>query len=179
MTKAATLARLDKIDLELSRLLHKLEKHPDPVLNQPPADGGWSVLQVLHHLIIAERASFDYVKKKLSYGPVLENAGFLAAWRLFLIKFYFWLPIKIKAPEGVDSRVLPETSDLATTVAQWKTQRRELRQYLAALPDAQFSKEVYKHPAAGKMSLRQMLQFFGAHVNRHETQINRVLKGVR
>jgi|AntRauTorckE5430_2_1112549.scaffolds.fasta_scaffold01753_3 uncharacterized damage-inducible protein DinB len=178
MTKAATLAKLDQIDQKLHQLLTQLEKHPDLVLNQPPSDGGWSVLQVLHHLIIAEYASLGYVKRKISFDPKLENAGFRAAWRLFLVNFYFWLPIKIKAPKGVDRSALPDTSDLSTTVAQWRTQRKELRQYLQELPDTWFNKELYKHPAAGKMSLRQMLQFFGSHVKRHKSQINRVLKEV-
>ncbi|MEQ8703575.1 MAG: DinB family protein [Phaeodactylibacter sp.] len=178
MTKATTLAQLDQLDQELSRLFRQLERYDNAPLNQQPTDGGWTVLQVLHHLILAEEASVGYIQKKLSFNPVLEKAGFRAAWRLFVVDFYFRMPLKFKAPKGVDREALPEHADFESTKAQWESQRRALRKYLSHLPDAQFDRELYKHPFAGKMSLRQMLQFFGMHIKRHQSQINRVLKEV-
>ncbi len=176
MTKAATLKQLDRLDQELSALFRELEPYEDSRLNYCPADGGWSVLQVLHHLILAETASLGYVQKKLSFNPALEKAGARAAWRLFVVDFYFRMPTKFKAPKGVDRAALPDESGFESTREQWETQRKALRQYLSHLPEDRFDRELYKHPFAGKMTLRQMLQFFGMHIKRHQKQIKRVLK---
>lgn len=178
MTKASTLAYLDQLDQDLAALFEKLEIYDASHLNKRPADGGWSALQVLHHLILAETASLGYVKKKLSFNPVLDKAGLRAAWRLFVVDFYFRLPIKFKAPEGVDSNALPEKSDMAPTKGQWQAQRQQLRQFLSHLSEEHFDRELYKHPFAGKMTLLQMLRFFRMHIKRHESQIDRVLKEV-
>ncbi len=176
MTKAATLHQLDRLDQQLSALFRKLEPYDATQLNHRPADGGWTVLQVLHHLILAETASLGYVQKKLSFNPTLEKAGARATWRLFVVDFYFRMPTKFKAPKGVDRSALPDESDFESTRKQWENQRKALRHYLSHLPEERFDRELYKHPFAGKMTLRQMLKFFGMHIKRHQKQINRVLK---
>ena len=86
------------------------------------------------------------------------------------------MPTKFKAPKGVDRSALPDESVFETTRKQWEAQRQELRHYLSHLPEERFDRELYKHPFAGKMTLRQMLKFFGMHIKRHQKQINRVLK---
>lgn len=176
MTKAATIRQLDELDKGLARLFGELEAYDDTQLNHRPSDGGWSVLQVLHHLILAETASLGYIEKKLSFKPTLEKAGLRSEWRLFVVDFYFRMPIKFKAPKGVDREALPDRSDFKTTKEQWEAQRKLLRQTLSHLPEEQFNRELYKHPFAGKMTLRQMLQFFDMHIKRHQKQINRVLR---
>lgn len=176
MTKAATIHQLDQLDERLAELFSKLEAYDDTQLNHQPSDGGWSVLQVLHHLILAESASLGYIKKKLSFNPALGKAGFRSAWRLFVVDFYFRMPTKFKAPKGVDREALPDRSEFIATKVKWEAQRKTLRQTLAHLPEDRFDRALYKHPFAGKMTLRQMLQFFGLHMKRHQKQINRVLR---
>ena len=176
MTKAVTINQLDLLDKELDELFTKLKNFDNSALNQKPADGGWSVIQVLHHLILAEGGSARYIKKKLSFNPKLGKAGFMAAWRLLVVNVSFMLPIKYKAPKGVGDESLPGSAELETTRATWQAQREELRQLLSELPDTYFDKELYKHPLAGKMSLNQMLKFFRVHIRRHQPQINRLLK---
>ena len=178
MTKAAALNQLYRIDQELEALFRQLAAYDEAALNQRPADGGWSVMQVLHHLILAESASLAYVRKKLSFKPALKPAGFRAAWRVMVVKAYFKMPVRFKAPKGVDDAALPERSEYTQTERQWRNSREELKKYLLHLPDTYFGREVYKHPFAGRMSLRGMLEFFGMHVRRHRQQINRVLKEV-
>ncbi|MCB9287063.1 MAG: DinB family protein [Lewinellaceae bacterium] len=170
--------RLNKMDQRLQRLLDELSNYDNEILNNKPADGGWSALQVMHHLILAEEGSVKYVRKKLSFDPELKSAGLMSAWRASLLNFYFILPFKFKAPPGVGDDVLPAQSDFREVSGRWLANRKELRSYLENLPPELFGKSIYRHPFAGRMSLEGMVRFFDGHFERHRKQISRVLAEV-
>lgn len=165
----------DKIDRKLQQLLDELKQYSDEKLNHKPTPESWSVLQVMHHLMLAENLSGKYVQKKLSFNPELKNTNLGTAWRMLVLRSYNYLPLKLKAPKNVGSENLPETSGFEQTAEKWLTQRQELRAFLSTLPDEIFKKEVYKHPIAGRLNLDGMLQFFEGHFDRHRKQINRIL----
>ncbi|MCO6493199.1 MAG: DinB family protein [Phaeodactylibacter sp.] len=170
--------RLARMNQRLQSLLDELSAHDNETLNRQPADGGWSALQVMHHLILAEEGSVKYVKKKLSFNPGLEPAGLASGWRSFLLNFYFGLPFKFKAPPGVGDGALPARSDFRETSERWLAGRKALREYLESLPPDLFRKSIYRHPFAGRMSLEGMVKFFDGHFERHRKQIERVLREV-
>ncbi|MCB0598489.1 MAG: DinB family protein [Lewinellaceae bacterium] len=168
--------RLKKMDRRLEGLLDQLSAYDNEALNRKPADGGWSALQVMHHLLLAEEGSVKYVKKKLSFNPELEPAGFSSAWRAFLLNFYFLLPLKFKAPPGVGDDVLPAQSDFKEVSDRWLASRKALREYMEGLSPDLFQKSIYRHPFAGRMSLEGMVRFFDGHFERHRKQIERVIR---
>lgn len=170
-----TAAYFDKIDEKLQQLLNNLQQYSDEELNRKPTPESWSVLQVMHHLMLAESLSGKYVQKKLSFNPKLKGTNLGTAWRMLVLRSYNYLPFKLKAPRNVGSENLPETSRIEETAEKWLAQRRELRAYLSTLPEEIFKKEVYKHPFAGRLSLDGMLRFFEGHFDRHRKQIDRIL----
>lgn len=176
MSKDATLRKLQQINQELEALFQRWGAFSDQQLNQQPADGGWSPVQVMHHLILAEGGSLKYVKKKLSFNPELKKAGLSAAFRYWMIKLYFALPLKFKAPAVVGDDALPENASLEATRQAWTAVRQELGAYLRELPEEHFEQVIYKHPFAGRMTLQGMLGFFDAHLRRHSKQIERALQ---
>ncbi len=167
-----------KLDADFIDLLEDLKQFSDSKLNKKPQEGAWSVLQVMHHLMLAERLSHQYLEKKLSHNPALEKAGLKSKMRSILLKTYLATPLKRKAPAAVGDN-LPEESTFWEVVKQWKQQREELKAFLETLPDDMMNKELYKHPAAGKMTILDMLKFFDSHFTRHRKQINRNLKEYR
>lgn len=170
--------RLTKMGQRLQSLLDQLSAYDDDTLNRKPADGGWSALQVMCHLMLAEEGSVKYVRKKLSFNPELKEAGLASAWRSFLLNFYFKLPFRFKAPPGVGDDVLPLKSSFREVSQRWLASRQDLRRYLESLPPEMFHRSIYRHPFAGRMSLDGMLRFFDGHFERHRKQIERVLKEV-
>lgn len=169
-------AQLQQIDTKLNQLLTDLKQYSDEKLNHQPTPESWSVLQVLQHMMLVENASQKYVQKKLSYNPKLSKANLGTVWRMFILKSYNWLPIKLKAPSYVNENNFAEKATLADVAAQWQTQRQHLQDFLVALPEAIFDKEVYKHPLAGRLSLLGMLRFYEGHFDRHYKQIQKLLK---
>ena len=174
--KASTKQKLDRLDDSFRDLLKELDGYTDATLNRVPKEGAWSVFQTMHHLILSERMSLNYVKKKLSFEPKLKKAGVGSKMRSTLVNNYLRSPFKRKAPTFISGENLPKESTFWEVVKAWKTDREELRRYLSELPKEHFSKEIYKHPFAGRLSLDGMLSFFQQHYERHLRQIRRTLR---
>lgn len=169
--------RMQALDNLLDSLYHQLKNYPDETLNRRPGPGQWSVLQVMQHLLLSEHLSEKYVRKKLSFGADIPDVDFSASWRMFLLRWINALPyFKFKAPKGVNDEALPEISNLEDVMRAWRANRQSLRELLESLPPDYARKALYKHPSAGKLSLAQMLSFFGVHFRRHQRQIQRILK---
>lgn len=172
------ISHLDRLDHELQQLQEEFSQYTHEQLNHKPSDGGWSAMQCLHHLMLAEQASHRYVVKKLSFNPTLKNYNPAIEWgRRMLINNYLLSPFKIKAPSYLDGDNLHAESRLQSSIADWQQQRKELRDYLASLDDDLYRKSVMKHPFAGRISLGTMLSFFQAHFTHHKRQALRVLQG--
>ncbi len=169
---------LNLLDQNLEALLKYLKEFPDKQLNEKPAPDAWSALQICHHLLIAEKLSLQYIKKKFSFNPKLQPVTMATKMRTRLLKTYLNTPMKFKAPENVSTENLPATSELGDVKNEWLNYRTELRSFLKSLPEDIFNKEVYKHPFAGKLSLQGMLVFFEEHFNRHQKQIKKTLRRV-
>lgn len=169
---------LKSLDQKLVTLLHDLKNYSDAKLNEPPRENAWSVLQIMQHLMKAESGSIAYVQKKLSYEPTLEEAGVKAVFNSLMLNISLSSPIKVKAPEQISGDNLLTDLTFWDVAKQWKQQRKELTTYLEGLPLDLFTKEVYKHPMTGKMTLSNMLSFFDAHVDRHTKQIRKTLKKI-
>lgn len=168
--------RLDQLDKKLNLLFEELKDYSEAQLNRKPRSDKWSVIQVMHHLLLAETKSSNYLQKKLSFNPELKNAGFQSWCRKQGLKFFLWAPFKWKAPTGIAEENLPDNAGFWDTVKQWKEQRIKLREYLDTLPADIFKKEVYKHPRAGRMDIGGMLGSFDWHFNRHRKQIKKIVK---
>lgn len=174
--KQVTIRRLDRMDGQLEALLEQVGQYSHEVQNRVPADGGWTALQTMHHLILAERGSLGYVQKKLSYNPTLTKAGLRERYRAWLVQTYLKTPFKVKAPAVVSGNALPKESNFEEVAQRWRADRTAMRAYLLDLPEEAFSSALYKHPLAGRMSLSGMLGFFDAHFQRHRKQVLRALK---
>ena len=169
---------LKHLDQKLTLLLRDLKTYTDAKLNEQPSDSEWSVLQIMQHLMKAESGAVSYVKKKLSYEPELANAGVLSSFRSVFLNMALTSPFKIKAPEQISGTALSTDLTFWEVAKQWKVQRSELKTYLESLPEDYFTKDLYKHPLSGKMTLSSMLSFFNKHVDRHTRQIKRTLKKI-
>jgi len=167
---------LRQLQLELDVLENTLQAYDEEALNRPPAGGGWSAIQCMHHLILSETGSLAYIKKKLSFSPTLPNKNLGSAFRTQLLVAYLKSPIKRKAPGYISGDALPKHASLADTMQQWRKVRQELTDYLAQLDPDLFKKQVYKHPFSGRISIDNMLAFFLVHFQRHGKQALRTVR---
>ncbi|MEM8583632.1 MAG: DinB family protein [Bacteroidota bacterium] len=175
--RTTTKARLDGLDQQLENWFAELEKQSNEQLNKAGKNGGWSAMQCMHHLLLSEQYSLQYLRKKIGYGPQVEKVGWRTYWRMGLLRTYLALPIKFKAPAIIATDKLPPKSDLHEAVQQYRDSRLDLRRYLDELDPKWYDRAIYKHPFAGRMGINQMLSFFKWHFNRHRKQGDKATKG--
>lgn len=175
MNRTQLITQLQGLNGELDQLLKSLSSYAHQALNQPPKEGAWSVMQVLHHIRLAEYYSHKYCEKKLSFKPQLGEAGWQENLRGKLVKWYLQLPFKVQAPTNMSGDALPVESRLMDLEAEWKEQRKVLQLFFEDLPEEYVNKAVYKHPMGGRLSFAGMLDFYEAHFRRHQKQIWRTI----
>ncbi|MCP5070542.1 MAG: DinB family protein, partial [bacterium] len=133
----------------------------------------WSIIQVLSHLAVAEKASLAGVRKMTDDPARLGKTG-LAGWaRSTVLQLALRMPFKIKAPAR--AATVPERQDLETTRRQWDEVRVGWRETLEAFPDELLDRTIFMHPVVGPLSLTQGLRFMEDHLDRHAKQIDRIV----
>ena len=167
--------RFDRLEDTRSKLLARLEGHDRARLNRPRADGGWSALQVLHHVITAEEGTLRYVSKKMQGGTSLPRAGLASRVRLLALQAANVSPIRFKAP-GVTAAV-PTEIDPDELRARWDAVRTGWTERLEGFPDELLDRMVFRHAMAGLMGLPDALSFLQSHLAHHAGQVERLLSG--
>lgn len=160
---------------DITELLSACENLDHTTLNWKPSEHEWSVAQVCHHLMLVEKLSMKYVIKKLSFNPKLKSAAMTDLWRVGILALYAKNVGRVKAPKAVNENNFPAESTFADIKSEWSESRKALKGYYKLIPEEHIGKQIYRHPFAGRMSLRGMLVFFHVHLLRHRKQINRIL----
>ena len=164
----------NQIEINLRYLFDKLDMIDPDLLEFKPDERSWSILQVCHHLIVSEELSLLYLNKKLKYKSNIPPAGISSFLRSFSLNLFMHFPFRLSAPQRVSE--FPENLDWTELKNRWTSVRAGLKTRLTNVPEEFKDKLVYKHPAAGRLTIYQMLTFFKTHINRHEGQIRRLIQ---
>ena len=170
------MAAFGRMENERQELLKRLEAYPEEVLTKKPDADSWSVTDTIYHLKVAEEGALRYMLKKLEVGGH-QKASVGASIKQKLLNLAVSLPIKYKAPPVAQ---IPEGMDIpfAQAVAEWNAVRNGLKEQYTTVDESIIVNELFKHPAAGKLSILQSVKFMRQHMVRHIGQIERILKAV-
>ena len=163
----------DSLENQRNQLFTSLNSLTAEKLNQPPPSG-WSINQVIAHLITAERLSIAYLHKKIQAINEVDNTGLVEELKMIVLILSQRLPFKFKAPKVVVENTKPTTS-LQELEKEWTAVRNELKGLLEKFGDDQVKRKIYKHVVAGKLNIQQTLLFFREHIIHHQQQIKRLL----
>ena len=145
---------------------------------QQPSKHAWSVAQTANHLFMSESLSLAYLKKKLSYPDAVPPYRMRSWAGVWLIKLVFATSWRRKAPANInmwgDQPIFPK-SELE---AKWNALRAETILFLLANADKFGRHLAYRHPFAGRMTMRQMLIFFNDHLLKHTRQVQRIIHSI-
>ena len=165
--------RFDRLESTRRDVLAGLEGHDRARLNRLRSDGGWSALQVLHHVIAAEAGTLSYTSKKMRGGTSLPRAGLLSRLRLLSLRVAMVSPLRFKAP-GVTADV-PEEIDPEVLRARWDEVRAGWEKLLESFPEEILDRMVFRHGFVGLMGLPDTLGVMQSHLEHHARQVERVL----
>ncbi|MGJ3193331.1 DinB family protein [Peribacillus frigoritolerans] len=143
-------------------LLNAVNGLSDEQLNAQPETGRWSIIQVLDHLYLMERAITKSISDKLKSDesiPAVDKPIELTLNRV----------VKVEAPPFVTP------SESYQTLSEVKDKLSESRKAFVHVVD--HAKEIdleqksFPHPLFKDLSLKQWIPFVGLHEKRHLFQI--------
>ena len=167
---AANRTRFAALERRRQALLGELETLGDSALSFRPAPGTWSILEVVHHLVLLEqgilRAVQDEPAQPRRRRNLRERVGCAAVWLVFK------LGLRVKIPTN---RVRPQPGlPLSRLEQEWAASRASLEAYLDSAPASMPSETMFRHPIGGPMNVEQTLLFLTRHFDHHRRQISRI-----
>jgi uncharacterized damage-inducible protein DinB len=163
----------EQIEKQRLYIFETLDALSEDRLSVRPGDQGWTILEVCYHLIRSEELSLMYLKKKLHYKSNLYKSGISHSIRSFLLISSMRVPFKFKAPQRVSE--FPDGLNWPELRQKWEEIRVELMELLQEIPEEYTQLLLYKHPAAGRLTISHMMQFFRTHIHRHIKQITKLV----
>lgn len=170
--------KLENIFMELERqrqtILSQVKDFPNEELTCRYRPDKWNVLEILTHLLTAEKLSLSYMKKKSSGIDALDNSGLYEKLKIDFFIVSQRLPLKFKAPKVVveNTIVMP----LIEIEKQWFDLRQELKLFLETIAPEHLKRKIYKHPFLGRLDVEQALITIREHITHHTPQITHLIK---
>lgn len=138
-----------------------------------PASGGWSVLDTVEHLTTAETIQLKLISTQRTPRPADAPNREQAFLHMIPQRVH-----KMESPEG--ARPIGRFATLAEAAEQFKTTRAGVIQFLELYKEDLRASEVkHPHPAAGMVSICEMLVAMAMHARRHATQIEEIRKSLK
>ncbi len=165
-------ARLKRFDHTRQHLMAEMATLDAARLNATPISGKWSILQILEHLVVAERAVYlglpnpaDLVSRTRGVPHHLRYALVMGVLRL-------GVPVRMPSPT-----MAPRGGrDLGDLVRMWDENQHWLRAVAERLGAAVDHAAVLAHPIAGPLTVGQAVRMGQVHVNGHIRQIRQRLR---
>ena len=158
--RQAVLREVDGLDLELGA------RRPD--------DGGWSLQQVVEHLVLAERGGFDLIWKAAEAfragTPVWSGESENAGLPIETIVERTWQP-KEKAPPSAEPTGSGSLGSWAAHLYACDALLERLPAHLEGLP---LREVIYPHVLSGPLDALQRLEFIRFHMDHHLPRIRRL-----
>jgi len=171
--KTAIKEKVNRLEQKRLELMAELEILNEDKLNYKPAPGKWSIIQIVHHLIKSEQLSVIYIKRNITNKSGISKSSFRAKFNAFVLKWGLILPLKLKAPNNVSD--VPDFDTFENAKSKWDKVRNSFVSVIESMADDLLSKDIFKHPIAGKMNLEGTIDFFDAHFKHHLKQIKSLL----
>lgn len=172
-TKMQCLKIFAKLEKQRTEIFSVLDTLNDKQRHFSVAPEKWNPLQVVLHLIIAEKLSFIYMKRKVYSEDELRKAGFKSWLRLLTLKIAFSLPFKYTAPKRTDAT--GKNPEYESLKSDWEKVRSQLKSLIENLDEATLKSEILKHPRVGMINMKQTLDFMETHIAHHQKQIKRII----
>lgn len=162
--------QFDALEQRRHRLLSELARLGEAQLSFRPAPGAWSLLEVVHHLLLVDQAILRAAAHRPVQGrmrrSVRQRIGYAAVWLVLKLGVRVKIPVRSVAPQvGVSLGELRE---------QWGDTRMALQARLNSITERTMRHALGRHPIAGPLNAVQTLLFLTRHFDHHARQINRI-----
>ncbi len=165
------LRKIEEFENKRSSLLNEIASLDEEKLNARPIGGKWSVLEIIEHLVIAEREVLGGLKDY----EILENRqqSFKNGIMYRLVMFVLKVGIPVKVPS---KKMLPKNKlSFEDLRKKWDENQEWFRGYLERSDEEGLKKAVFEHPVSGPINVEQAIEMSIAHIDNHTGQIKKRL----
>jgi len=168
------LRRLDKVHQKLNATVASLDEE---LFARQPADGGWSVAQVLQHLCLVEERVIKDLEREMSRPP--QKIRFVR--RFVPTAIVSSRLVRVKAPKAVNPETnagsdVIEITGKEDAIANYNRARSDLKTFCATHGGDRLRHIIFKHPFLGEIDGVATVSFVSYHEQRHYKQIREVLR---
>jgi len=162
--------RLQAFDDTRRGLLDEMEALDPALLVAKPIAGKWSMIEIIEHLVLAERAVFKGLPDPSRLVEKERDLGHRV--RYLLVMFILTSGIRVRTPSPA---MVPQGGrSLAELYRLWNENQDWLRLCIAHLGSGAGRKAVFEHPIAGPLAVSQAVRMGQVHVEGHVRQIRRL-----
>ena len=161
----------ESIEGDRTRVLAQLGEWPEGCIAFRPAPGAWSAPEVLDHIVRSETGITAAMRRGIRNPHPLEGedrSGLDALYGALRSDRFF------QVPKGADSSYPDPRTTLPEVASRWQQSRIDLRSFLETLTAADLGYGLFRHPSAGWMTFRDVLEHFSTHLFHHEFQLARL-----
>ena len=153
---------LAKIQEIRSEVLESIEGLSDSQLNETPPNGGWTIAQVLLHLEQIELSLLKLAQKGME-----DSQGEAKLRDLSVVTDR---SKRSQSPFEPSSERMPREE----LISRLEASREKVSLFLDGADPVDLEGKSAKNPVFGKLSVKQTIEFIGAHESRHISQIEEI-----
>ena len=161
--------KLEVYDQNRLALLDDLERIDYDQLRRKPGPDNWSLLQILQHMVLAERDVLQYLPEQKEL--IARKRGLRA--RILYVVVLLILRWNIRVPVPSEGMVPDGNTSLSELRHQWDENLRWLRDYLEIVRPEDLKRAVFRRPVAGPLTGPQAATLAQFHFDAHLRQIRK------
>lgn len=169
-TTSRLAARLQSLNDKRNALLDELSALDPAKLVATPRPGKWSMLEIIEHLVLAERFVFKDLRDPSQLEPRRRRLKHRLRYALVSVVLTAGIPVEVPSPAMVPrgGRTLHELRTM------WDENLDGLRALINRLDDAGARRAVFYHPVTGPLNVEHALRLDQIHLAAHARQIRRL-----
>jgi hypothetical protein len=162
--------RIRRLSDQRAALMNTLEAMPSSDLTARPLADKWSILEIVEHMVLAERAVLQGLPAPSLLTARKRRLKHRFFYLVVLIVLKARIPVRVPSPAMVPrgDRSLSELRSLWDETHAW------LEAYLAQLDSGDLRRAVFRHPVTGPLTLAQAMLLDQVHIDLHSRQIRRI-----
>jgi len=163
--------RLRALDERRCALLDDVEALSAERLTARPRPGKWSILEIVEHLVLAERDVLRNLPEPSQLVGRKRGLKARVSYPMVVFVLKHGIPVEVPSP-----RMVPTGSaSLAGLRRAWDESQQWLRSYVDGLGPDGFGRAVFEHPVTGPLTVAQAVRLGQVHVETHARQISRLV----
>jgi uncharacterized damage-inducible protein DinB len=161
----------EEIERERLELVRELGEWPVERQNFRPAEGAWSAVELVDHVVRVESLTIGDMREGLRRPRVLGEGD---RPKIAELERALRSEKRFRVPAG-QGGIYPEAQTTwAEVTERWKESRVELRGVVERMGPDEARWGVFEHPFAGWMTVEEVLKHFSDHLYHHQFQLARL-----